>query len=107
MIIDTWWLNLITMILVIVLFICTLVIYLHMTKSQQKEDRNVGLIATASVMFGLIMIILFTDIGLEYTKDKRSQEEKEREALRNMMKEPVSPKRKPIEDNDYGTVRKS
>ena len=107
MIIDAWWMNLITMVLVIVLYICALVLYLHMNKAQQKEDRNIALLSVASVFFGLVLIVLLTDIGLEYTRDKRSEAEKNRDALRNMMKAPAPPPMKPMEDNDYGTVRKS
>ena len=107
MIIDAWWMNLTTMILVIVIYICALVLYLHMNKAQQKEDRNVALLATASVLLALVLIILLTDIGLEYTKDKRSEAEKNRDNLRNMVKAPVPPPKQPLEDNDYGTVRKS
>lgn len=107
MIVDTWWVNLITVILVIVLFVCTLVLYLHMNKAQQKEERNIALLATGSVMFALILIILVVDIGLEYSRDKRTQMEKEREVLRQRMKEPAQPPKKTVEDNDYSTVRKS
>ena len=78
-----------------------------MNKAQQKEDRNVALLATASVLLALVLIILLTDIGLEYTNDKRSEAEKNRDNLRNMVKAPVPPPKQPLEDNDYGTVRKS
>lgn len=107
MIIDAWWMNLITMVLVIVLYICALVLYLHMNKAQQKEDRNIALLSVASVFFALVLIVLLTDIGLEYTRDKRSEAEKNRDTLQGMMKAPVPPPKQPLEDNDYGTVRKS
>ena len=107
MIIDAWWMNLIAMILVIVVYICALVLYLHMNKAQQNESRNVALLSISSVFFALVLIILLTDIGLEYTRDKRSEGEKNRDTLRSMMKAPVPPPKKPLEDNDYSTVRKS
>ena len=109
MIVDAWWLNVIVLILVIVLFVCMLVLYLHMNNAQQKESRNVALLATGSVMFGLILIILAADIIIEYTRDLRGPMDKLRdEANKNFRapREPTEIEMKDSKDNKYGTTRK-
>lgn len=95
--------NLISIILLIVIYICALVLYLHMTKTQQNEERNVALLATASVFFAITLIILLVDIGLEYTRDKRTEAEINRDKLKKMMKAPAPPPVK--KDTKYSTVR--
>lgn len=102
MIINIWWINLITMILVIVIYICSLVLYLHMNKAQQKEDRNIALLSVASILSVLVLIVLMIDIGLEYTRDKRSEIEKKRDTLRATTRAPLAA---PKKNNIYGTVR--
>jgi len=86
MIVDTWWMNVITLVLVIVLFICTLILYLHMNSNQQKESRNVALIVTGSVMFGLVLVILAADVFVELTRDRRTEATKRREERRERVR---------------------
>jgi heme/copper-type cytochrome/quinol oxidase subunit 4 len=86
MIVDTWWMNVITLVLTIVLFICTLILYLHMNNNQQKESRNVALIITGSVMFGLILVILAADVFVELTRDRRTEATKIREERREKLR---------------------
>lgn len=108
MIVDAWWLNVIVLILVIVLFVCMLVLYLHMNTAQQKEGRNIALLSTGSVMFGLILIILVADIIIEYTRDTRSPMDKIREQANKNFRAPREPAEielKDNQDNKYGTTR--
>lgn len=81
MIVDSWWMNLIAIILIVALFVCTLVLYLHMNPNQQKESRNIALLATGAVTFGLVLIILVADVIVEYSRDKRSAGEIKRDQL--------------------------
>ena len=96
MIIDVWWMNIITLILVIVLFVCSLVLYLHMNSGQRKSENNVALIATASVMFSLLVIILIIDIVLEYGKDRREQRQIEEAVKENNRRKEVKKKLKEL-----------
>ena len=76
-----------------------LVLYLHMNNGQRREERNVALLATGSVMFSLLIIILIVDIVLEYSKDKREQrqiadavkENNRRKEVKQKLKELVRP----------------
>ena len=85
MINNLWIMNVISLLLVITSFITSLILYLHMNQSQKKEGRNISSIIICSISFAALVIILTVDIFIEYSKDKRTANQKKLDKMKKII----------------------